>query len=37
MKESKAVHTFDNLIENEETPRFIKDEAHKAKIELNKI
>lgn len=37
MKESNAVHTFDNLINNEETPRFIKDEALRAKLELNKI
>lgn len=37
MKDSDAVHTFDDLIKNEETPRFIKDEAHKAILELNKI
>ena len=37
MKNSNAVHTFDDLIKNEETPRFIKDEAHKAILELNKI
>jgi hypothetical protein len=37
MKETNAVHTFDNLIEDEQTPKFIKDEAHKAKLELTKI